>query len=118
MPPYCGGQVALGSASCRLRKAPCSPSGKALGKPLERLFAFDGVCLGNWLEDSGTCGAWDYFDGYAPILVCADCGVDGYGALLADIQHHPNSVVWSHFQNLNHPEWDYSGFGPFVFSPA
>ena len=52
--------------------------------------------------------------GHAWLLGC-DCGEVGCWPLTAQIAVTPDNVTWSHFSQEHRPDWDYEGFGPFVF---
>ena len=52
--------------------------------------------------------------GHAWLLGC-DCGEVGCWPLTARIVVTPAEVTWSEFSQEHRPEWDYEGFGPFVF---
>ena len=52
-----------------------------------------------------------------PLLGC-DCGTAGCWPLMARIQADAEAVTWDSFGQPFRPQWDYSGFGPFVFDRA
>jgi hypothetical protein len=49
-----------------------------------------------------------------PLLGCT-CGDTGCWPLVAQIDADADTVTWSSFMQPHRPQWDYSGFGPFVF---
>jgi hypothetical protein len=61
--------------------------------------------LGHWLDDD---------IGKTRLLACS-CGDLGCGSLAARIRVEKDCVIWDQFE---HPwkNWDYSGFGPFIFA--
>jgi hypothetical protein len=64
----------------------------------------------HFLGWGGTMGSW----GKTTLLVCG-CGIMTCWPLIARIKADWEQVVWSEFAQPHRPEWDYSGFGPFVF---
>lgn len=55
--------------------------------------------------------------GHAWLLGC-ECGEAGCRPFTARIIAAADTVTWTDFGQDNHPAWDYSGFGPFVFLRA
>jgi hypothetical protein len=48
------------------------------------------------------------------VLGC-DCGEAGCWPLACSSRANNGTITWSQFSQPHRPEWDYSGFGPFVF---
>ena len=48
-------------------------------------------------------------------LLGCECGEVGCWPLTARIAVSVDEVVWSDFAQEHRPDWDYTGFGPFVF---
>ena len=64
----------------------------------------------HFLGWGGTMGS----GGKTVLLVCG-CGISSCWPLIAHIEADWEQVVWSEFAQPHRPQWDYSGFGPFVF---
>jgi hypothetical protein len=71
----------------------------------------------------------DYFFGHAKsdywkelggiyLLGCGECGDVGCWPLVCVVDQQGSDIVWSKFRQQHRAEWDYAGFGPFVFSQA
>lgn len=48
------------------------------------------------------------------LLICT-CGCSGCWPLATRIRIEDNRVIWDRFEQPHRKDWDYSGFGPFVF---
>jgi hypothetical protein len=62
--------------------------------------------LGHWL---------DLEIGKTQLLACS-CGDSGCGSLAARIRVEKDCVIWDQFEHPWKKDWDYSGFGPFIFA--
>ncbi|GAB3944214.1 hypothetical protein GCM10029976_067960 [Kribbella albertanoniae] len=51
-------------------------------------------------------------------LLGCNCGDMGCWPLQAQIHADADTVTWDSFRQPHRPDWDYSGFGPFVFDRA
>ena len=59
-----------------------------------------------------------YLPGTSYALLGCDCGDMGCWPLRAEIHADADTVTWDSFHQPHRPDWDYSGFGPFVFDRA